>query len=52
MHGVTAEYANGQAGPSQLDVLAENMKVHGLLKWLAAGKGHSLHAAAGKNPFP
>src|SRR5713226_6176162 len=52
MHGVTAEYANGQTRPSRLDVLAENTKLRGLLKWLAARECHSFHPAAGKDPFP
>jgi hypothetical protein len=51
MDGVAAEHANGQAGPSRLDVLAEKTELRGLLKWLAARNGHSFYAAAGKNPF-
>src|SRR5712691_177958 len=52
MRRVAAEHANREPRPSQFDVLAKKTELRGLLKWLAARKGHAFYSVTGKNPFP
>src|SRR5713226_1715838 len=52
MRRVAAEHANRETRPSQFDVLAKKTELRGLLKWLAARKGHTFHPPARQNPLP